>query len=364
MRQTLVALTLALTMGFATPAYAGKIKPPKKTAAPTTEAHKLLIREAIALHDKGDYAGAVAIYEKVLAENPADVVALYELSYSLHEMKEYKRALEVAYRGAELKSDALPKFYMLVGNALDSLGKPDEAIETYKAGLEILPTDAMLHFNLGITYLRKGRWADGRASMKQAAGLNPNHASSHYALAIALEEERYTIPSIFAASRFLLLEPSTKRSEGALEILGRALTGGVEPGAKANEISITLDLNAPTDEGDFGPAALVIGIARAAEKTEEGEAKSEVEIRAAQFETIVGVLSELEPEKEPKFTHAHYLPYFIEMKKRGLVEPFLFYIHQSSGLPGVREWLDANRSRVAELLAWSAGYAWPSPPPK
>ena len=45
------------------------------SAQKTTEE---LIKEGIALHDKGDYEGAVALYDEVLKTSPDHTMALYE----------------------------------------------------------------------------------------------------------------------------------------------------------------------------------------------------------------------------------------------------------------------------------------------
>ena len=59
-----------------------------------------------------------------------------------------------------------------------------------------------------------------------------------------------------------------------------------------------------------------------------------------------------------KFTWRYYIPYFVELRKRNYVEPFTYYISQSSDLNGVTEWLQANANRVDEFLSWSKSYQW------
>src|SRR5262249_3265668 len=155
---------------------------------------------------------AIKKYEAVLAENPDDVLALYELAYSLTAKGDYQKALDVASRGAEYKSDRLQEFYMLVGTDLDMLGKPDEAIKAYKAGIKLVPPDPMLHFNLGITYARQKQSAEARKSLKTAVALKPDYASAHYALAVLFYDDGYRVPALLAAARFLTLEPDSKRA--------------------------------------------------------------------------------------------------------------------------------------------------------
>jgi hypothetical protein len=62
---------------------AEKLPKPDCIPAPPTPEQAELVREGTALHDQKNYEGGIAEYRQVLAENPWEVNALYELSYSL-----------------------------------------------------------------------------------------------------------------------------------------------------------------------------------------------------------------------------------------------------------------------------------------
>ena len=357
-KQTLVALLLTC---LASPTvYAGDIKPPHRDPVPTAEAHVAVLREGIALHDQGKFAEAAAKYEQVLAANPDDVLALYELAFSLQAAGNYAKSLEVGTRGATYRSEHLSKFYTVMGTAHDVLGSPKEAIQAYEAGLRVAPTDAMLRYNLAVTYAGMKEMAKARAQLKAAAEIRPDYGSAHLALAQLFLDDDYRVPALLAAARFCVLEYGTKRSAAARDMMSRVLQGGVEPGSKPNEISITLDVNSKKDEGDFGTIEMTIGLSKAVDLTESGKGKSEVQQLVGQWETILGVLSELKPAKDRNlFTGRYYVPYFIAIKKKGFVEPFVYVTLLGSDAPGVAEWLRANDGRVKEFLAWSQSYAWP-----
>src|SRR6187551_2596988 len=81
-------------------ALAGDIKPPKLTPTPETATQAARIKEGVALHDKGDYDGAIRKYQEVLAENPASIEAIYELGYAYMAKQDFNKSLETAMRGA------------------------------------------------------------------------------------------------------------------------------------------------------------------------------------------------------------------------------------------------------------------------
>jgi len=55
---------------------------PELEPSTTLEEHAALIKKSVALHDEGDYDGAIKTYQEILRENPDDVSAQYELGFS------------------------------------------------------------------------------------------------------------------------------------------------------------------------------------------------------------------------------------------------------------------------------------------
>lgn len=357
---TRILPTILLALLFVTPVVAQKIDPPKLTPTPATESQVALIKEGVALHDRGDFDGAIAKYEQVLRENPANDLALYELSLTYEMKKDYRKSLETAYKGAQYKSDHLADFYVRIGNSLDLLGEPKKAVDVYKQAIKIKPDTRLLHYNLAVTYSRLNNLDEAKKSLKKELYINPGHPSSHMALAQIFHKTNYKIPALFSVMRFLVLEPKSQRANGAHQAFIEMLRGGASAGKNPGEISIFLDLGGKKDEGDFGSIELVLGLSGAVGATEKNKDKSEAEKLVDQLSTLFALAGEQEGKADKsKFTFRYYIPYFNELKKRDYVEPFAYHISQSSNISGVAEWLQANSGRVKEFLIWSEGYQWP-----
>ena len=352
-----VILLVLLCVSFAT---AQDLKPPTLSPVPSTESQNRLINEGIVLHDRGDFDGAIAKYEEVLKENPDNDWALYEMGYSYQMKKDYRKSLECGYKGVQYKSQRLSRFYVLIGNDLDELGEGKKAVDVYERGIKLKPDDFLLYYNLAITQSRLKNVEETRKNLKKALYLNPNHASSHAALAQFFMAMRYKIPALFAAMRFLVIEPESPRTERVYKIFSDTLSGGATAGKNPNEINIFVDMGGKKDEGDFGSLDLILGIVGAAKMSEENKNKSEIERLVDRLDSFFAIVSEGDPKGDKsKFTFRYYIPYFIELKNKKYVEPFVYYISQSTNLKGVPEWLAANQSRVNEFLTWSKNYPWP-----
>jgi tetratricopeptide (TPR) repeat protein len=355
-RAALLTIIIACSSAFAQ----AQVDPPKLQPSPSTGQQVVLIQEGVAQHDRGNYDAAIKLYEEALAENPHNVEALYEMSFSYSMKKDYQKSLDAAYKGARYKSDMLAAFYLLIGNNLDLMGDPKKSVEAYKSGIKLMPRMAMLHYNLAVTYRNMGKPDDARKAVKQAITIDPNHPGSHVLLSSLWYEGRYRTPALLAACRSLVLQPRSERSTGALRIVKEMMGAGVTTNANTNNISITLDASAKKDEGDFGSIDLILALGKAASMTEKNKGKTPIQLLVGQFETFFAIMSERSDQKDrSKFTWKVYMPYFAEMKRRNFVEPFVYYITQSDGNEETLKWLASNKSRVGDFLAWSKFYKWP-----
>jgi len=61
---------------------------------------------------------------------------------------------------------------------------PDEAIAEYKKAVEINPEYAEAHFNLGLSYYRKGMYDEAIAAFNRAIEINPEYTKAHNNVAI------------------------------------------------------------------------------------------------------------------------------------------------------------------------------------
>jgi predicted O-linked N-acetylglucosamine transferase (SPINDLY family) len=66
-----------------------------------------------------------------------------------------------------------------LGNALQNIGQPENAIASYRRALEIKPTFAEAHNNLGIVLKNIGQLESSMASFRRALEINPNFAGAY-----------------------------------------------------------------------------------------------------------------------------------------------------------------------------------------
>jgi Tfp pilus assembly protein PilF len=330
-----------------------------------TEAEKL-VDEGVAYHDKGDYDGAVSKYSKALELDKDNLLALAEKAFTLNSLKKYDESISICKLAIEKhpKDNSLKNVYVTYGNALDELKKTDEAFAVYDDGLKVFPEYYQLHFNKGITYSSIRKYDEAILSFQQAILINPKHASSNNAIARLEKMNGRKIPAILAFCRFLITEPQSARAKENLNSLKELISANVKKTGE-NSVSVTIDSkmlsedtkNGKPKENDFSSTELISTMDVALDFDEKNVNKTEVENFIRKFETICASLSEMK-KKNYGFYWYVYAPYFIEMKKNNLIEPFAYIVYASSETKDVNEWLDKNQKELDKFYDWSKNYKW------
>ncbi len=104
-------------------------------------------QEATRLFDEKDYAGALALYQKVLRSRPERRDTLFQIGY-----------------------------------CQEMLGQDSEAAASYTHHLENQPRDLNAYLHLGNIYLRMGQFESALSPFERAARLAPSNAEARYSL--------------------------------------------------------------------------------------------------------------------------------------------------------------------------------------
>lgn len=200
-RWALVATLLAsLALGGAQAAAQSKAQSKQSSSQQKADPLAPLLQQARDAIDKMDFAAALDLLQKYIAQRPDDPYAHFQLGYSYAGLKrsddakaEFSRAIMLdpkmaaahlnlglvlmdsdpaaaadAFRhAAQLQpTESRPRF--LAGFCLEHAGKLPEAIEQYRGALALSPKDYESHFALGRTLLRTGDAPGAEAQFRDA----------------------------------------------------------------------------------------------------------------------------------------------------------------------------------------------------
>lgn len=323
---------------------------------------KIKVNEGITLHDSGKYNEALAKYDEALNLDKDNQLALTEKAMTLESLKRYNEAIEVSKQVLKLyPNEDNRTLYVTYANSLDHSNKANEALKTYDEGLKKYPDYYQLYFNKGITLVNLKENDKAILSFQQATKLNPNHSSSFNALAILGQSNR--IASILAFSRYLIIDNKSARAKGNFDALMKLMNKGV---SQTGENSISLSIDSATldkvnkkkkGENDFSSTDMVLSMAAALDYDDKNKDKTDAQKFIIKFQTLCQSLTETQ--KNQKGYYWEFLaPYFIEMEKKNLIEPFAYIIFIPSKNSDVIQYNKEHSDKIEEFYNWSKNYNW------
>ena len=309
---------------------------------PDDVAHKIGV--ASQLIDEGKFDKAVAALKKIVAENPKNGVAKYELALAYAAKGDHLHCRKTIEPLAAVEGPEQVDSLSLLGNCLNSLGQHEKAVATFRKGLKLAPADAQLLYNLALTLVREDEKVDeARQLLETDLRANPAFTDAHSLLADVFAAQGYRTPAVIAYLRFLGMDPgSAAAPEAAVRL--RALL---------DDSKIDLKQSPRKDEGDYSSMDILLAASAAARGTEEEAKLSQFEQMRLQVSHLIDhFLISLALKESGDFTAAVHGPFFAALKHENLVDTFAGIVIASLDIPGREEWVKANDAEVTRYGQW------------
>jgi len=324
------------------------------------------IKEGVILHDKGNYDAAIVKYNKALELDKDNLEALTEKAFSLYNQQKFSESINCCKKAIEKHpgDSGLKLVYVTYGSATDGMNKTEKSLEIYDEGIKMFPTYYPLYFNKGVTLAGDKEYDEALLCFQKAIILNPEHASSHNAIARISSVNNKNIPSLLAYCRFLVIEPKTNRSVVNFTSMQKIMSGNVKNTGK-NSITIYMNPdmfgdtlpNGKPKANSFKTIDLLLSMTAALDFDKKNKKKKEVEKFQRKFETVCAGLKESQKDNYGFFWE-YYAPYYIEMYDKKFLETFCYIAFSSTDEAYVSKWLKSHKSEVAKFYEWSNSFEW------
>src|SRR5262245_14955394 len=262
--------------------------PPATTRAAATDGVADRMEQALALHEMGDYDGAIAAYREVLALDPGHPDAQYELVYSTFLKGDYTTTAKLAEKALASDKDARSGLYVFLGCSRGLLGDWKKGEAVFRKGLERWPEDPVLHFHLGVSLGGQGKFDAAAAEFEEALRRSPYQASNWRALADSLERSGRKGRAFTAYARSLTLDKGSQAAGGAV----RRLREMVFEGAKSVEGSPRIDVRVPeAARGEAATESVGMGLVAALRYGDEWKDQSDSRFFVYAMDRVLQLLS-------------------------------------------------------------------------
>jgi tetratricopeptide (TPR) repeat protein len=131
-----------------------------------------LLEQGLFHHRQGDLATAMQRYTEVLHDDPNNADALYYIAVIACQEGQYKEGADLARRAIEL-GPPQARVHNLLGQALDRLRQPLEAIKNFDKAIALDPNFAAAHGNRANILVDAGMPQEALKSFDRAIALNP-----------------------------------------------------------------------------------------------------------------------------------------------------------------------------------------------
>lgn len=149
------------------------------------------LQQALAAHQQGDLATAVAGYRAVLVVEPDQPDAMALLGVALDAQGQKSEGEAMIRRAIELDSKAA-LFRIYLGNMLAGRRDWDGAIESFRAAAALAPDYADIYYNLGNALRCAERFPEAEEAYQQTIRLRPDHILARNNLALVYEKQKRT----------------------------------------------------------------------------------------------------------------------------------------------------------------------------
>jgi tetratricopeptide (TPR) repeat protein len=179
-----------------------------------------LLQQAIACHQRGEFAAAEPLYRDVLAQHPHEVNALQLLGVLSHQTGRVQQAVELI-RQALSHGGNHPQLHYNLAAALRDSGDTAGAIEHWQAAIRQQPNLVAAYVNLGALLEQLGRSPEAEQIYRQALQSAPAHPQLWCNLGSALHYQQRLDEAIVCYQRALELEPAFVQAHANLGIARR-----------------------------------------------------------------------------------------------------------------------------------------------
>jgi lipopolysaccharide biosynthesis regulator YciM len=265
------------------------------------------------------------------------------LAYSLAASGKQKEAIPYLEKLIKMEPKSGAAFDLL-GNIYDDDNQADKAVDYYKKGITGDPEYQRLHYNLAITYLRQKKYAEAEEAAINAIKLDPKHASSQRAYAIATYNEKKRSNSILAWCGFLLLEPQSQRSGEAYQYIKSILNYGIKKTGE-NAVSLTVSDIAQNP----GNLLLQTSILSATLDKKNLSAQDSLSLQLA---SVFKAAVEYADNKNQTFFKGFYADYFKKLATSNHMPAFTRIIDFTANSEKNLAWFKENPTAISELETW------------
>lgn len=296
-------------------------------------------KEAVGLMDKGQIKQSLKLLEQAKKLDPDNVNITYEMAYAYYSDEDFKNAVKNLESIIDSK-DASDRFYELLGNSYDMLGKSDKAMSVYEKGLKQFPNSGALHLEIGVMTLMKKDYNKALKIFEEGIDKAPSFPSNYYWAAKLYLSTENEVWGMMYGEIFMNLERNSKRTKEISKLLYDTYKSEIKI-ISDTSYSVSFSKNNVVTNIDKLPFGLIVyeptlSLAVGLESPKEINMKSLVAIRN-NFISIYG------DKKMKKSEHNVLFDFEKNLADKGFLEAYSYWILMQGDNESFSAWVESNK---------------------
>ena len=307
---------------------------------------KIAIIEGVKLHDEEKYDEAIAKFLTVPANDTNYVLMLAELANSYLASDRDSLALIALNEGLRYPSELEVMLRVFKANALDNLGRFDEAVQVYDDGQKDFPRSHVFYYEKGVALMKKERYREAHDLFVKTIGINPYYHPAHIQMAtLALKQGKY-IPAMLAWQYALMFDNSSQRAKN--------IVAALEEMAKVEyEFKNITAIPGLEGQDDFAELEALVKSKIAL----SSKYKAKLKLNFALTRQIQLICEKIEVNKGDKgFYMQYYAPFFAEVNKNKMIEAFSLSQISGMGVESIDKIVAKKSSDMTKFQKWALDY--------
>lgn len=187
---------------------------------------KKIFDEGVQASQAGNYAAAVAAFERAAAATDACVDCYYNLGFAYLQKKDYDKAEAALKKAVEIRPD-YAQAYSALATLYNNQRRFDLAAAASAKAAELSGASGAAagnvdaFYNQGVILWNGGRVADAKKQFELALQANPNHAESHYQLGMVFVNEGHLAQAAKEFENYLRLAPDGQNAAQARALVAQ-----------------------------------------------------------------------------------------------------------------------------------------------
>ncbi len=332
-----------------------------------------------------NYPQAILKYEQLIKLDTNNVMVMSELASAYLLNSEYDKSAVLCRRALTKNASqkTLEEVRTTLSNSLNKTNKFDLVVNEYLAKIKSDSTNPNVYFDLGKFYFDQQKFEEAQKVFFKAVKIDPNHAESHFYLAILFLQADKDDLFVLSALRLFELEPNSTKTKTTFPfILTRMkMKSGVEKRGSTSYFDSYIIRNenneivykSESPQADLLTAMLSDLIKNDVYTNDKDSSDTDsiaIKVMEAVLYTnksnteifqleLTNKTKKTDQKEEDKVFWNYYLPYYSEIIENGYLETYSNIINSIRGNdPKNAKWLKANIDKVDKYVAWNKKFKW------